>query len=80
MSQKPLKKFKIDESFEPCPVLDCDELCPNGIFVFNITKMKEFILSRPDLFVPEDIDVKGGEHKERLPCFRWLLEQQIENV
>ena len=59
MSQKPLKKFEVDESFQPCPVMDGDELCPNGIFVFNITKMKEFIYSRQDIFVPEDIDVKG---------------------
>ncbi len=40
MSQKPLKKFEVDENFQPCPVMDDDELCPNGIFVFNITKMK----------------------------------------
>ncbi len=59
MSQKPLKKIEVNENFQPCPVMDGDELCPNGIFVFNITKMKEFINSRPDIFVPEDIDVKG---------------------
>ncbi|ABK99518.1 ParB/Srx family N-terminal domain-containing protein [Pelobacter propionicus] len=31
------------EKFTPCPVDDGDELYPNGIFVFNITKMAQFI-------------------------------------
>ena len=75
MRQKPLKKFEVDENFEPCPVMDGDELCPNGIFVFNITKMKEFIYSRPDVFVPEDIDVKG-EHSS---CIS-VNEEQMPNV
>jgi hypothetical protein len=75
MNQKPLKKFEVDESFEPCPVMDGDELCPNGIFVFNITRLKEFILSRPDLFVPVDIDVKG-EHSS----FIEVNEEHMPNV
>jgi len=25
MNQKPLKKFKVDDNFEPCPVMDDDE-------------------------------------------------------
>ena len=37
------KKLKIIKSFEPCPVDDGDEMYPNGIFNFNITKMAEFI-------------------------------------
>ncbi len=36
-------KLKVDKNFAPCPVDDEDELYPNGIFVFNITKMAEFI-------------------------------------
>lgn len=38
------KKLKIDSRFTPCPVEDGDELFPNGIFVFNITKMTEYIM------------------------------------
>ena len=75
MNQKQFKKLEVDESFEPCPVMDGDELCPNGIFVFNITKMKEFIHSRPDLFVPEDIDV-NGEHSS----FISVNEEHMPNV
>ena len=75
MSQKPLKKFIVDENFQPCPVMDGDELCPNGIFVFNITKMKDFINSRPDIFVPEDIAVKGKYH-----YFISVNEEHMPNV
>jgi hypothetical protein len=38
------RKLKI-KKFTPCPVDDGDELYPNGIFVFNITKMIEYIRS-----------------------------------
>jgi hypothetical protein len=57
--QTAIKKLKFDDGFEPCPVAEGDELFPNGIFVFNITKMKEYILLNPDIFIPETIDVKG---------------------
>lgn len=39
------RKLKIDSRFTPCSVEDDDELFPNGIFVFNITKMTEYITS-----------------------------------
>lgn len=38
------RKLKIDSRFTPCPAEDGDELFPNGIFVFNITKMTEYIM------------------------------------
>ncbi len=37
------RKLKFNKRFSPCPVDDGDELYPNGIFVFNITKMAKFI-------------------------------------
>ena len=37
------RTLKIDDNFTPCPVEDGDELFPNGIFVFNITKIMEYI-------------------------------------
>jgi len=40
-----VKKFSIDKNFAPCPVNDGDELYPNGIFEFNITKIIEYIHS-----------------------------------
>ena len=39
------RKLKIDSRFTPCSTEDGDELYPNGIFVFNITKMIEYIAS-----------------------------------
>lgn len=36
------RKLKI-KNFKPCPAEEADELYPNGIFVFNITKMMQFI-------------------------------------
>ena len=39
------RKLKINKHFTPCPVDDEDEMYPNGIFVFNITKMLAFIES-----------------------------------
>jgi hypothetical protein len=52
------KKFKIDKNFNPLPAEEEDELYPNGIFIFNITKMLEYILKNPDIFIPEVISVK----------------------
>jgi len=52
------KKLRIDKNFIPLPVADDDELYPNGIFLFNITKMLEYIHENPDLFIPETILVK----------------------
>ena len=40
--------LKIDNTFTPCPVADGDELFPNGIFEFNITKMIEYIKNNLD--------------------------------
>ena len=38
-----MKMLKVDTHFTPCPVHDDDELFPNGIFEFNITKLLEDI-------------------------------------
>lgn len=37
------KILKTGADFTPCPVDTGDELFPNGIFVFNITKLLEYI-------------------------------------
>ena len=41
------RPLKIDNDFTPCPVAAGDELFPNGIFVFNITKIIEYIQKNP---------------------------------
>ena len=50
--------LEIDNDFIPCPESDGEEFYPNGIFVFNITKMTEYILKNPEIFVPEEVAVK----------------------
>jgi hypothetical protein len=50
--------LSLDKNFKPCPSAEGDELFPNGIFVFNISSMHDYIQDYPDLFYPEDIAVK----------------------
>ena len=35
-------------TFAPCPVDDGDELFPNGIFVFNVTRILEHVARHPE--------------------------------
>ena len=52
-----MKKLKLDKNFMPCPVADGDELFQNGIFVFNITKMIEYVRSSAENWPVEDVAV-----------------------
>ncbi|HPM03942.1 MAG TPA: hypothetical protein PK816_17415 [Candidatus Cloacimonadota bacterium] len=52
------RKFIIDKNFIPIPAEEDDELYQNGIFIFNITKMLEYIRNNPDMFVPEPVSVR----------------------
>ena len=49
--------LKIDENFSPCRVAAGDELFPNGIFVFNITRIIEYIRKNPDSIALQEVDV-----------------------
>lgn len=40
-------RLHADPTFVPCPVEDGDELYPNGIFVFNVTRILEHVASHP---------------------------------
>jgi hypothetical protein len=51
------KILKRDNDFTPCPVAIGDELFPNGIFVFNITKIIEYIKENPDNISLEEVAV-----------------------
>ena len=37
------RKLKVNKQFVPCPVSENDEIYANGIFMFNISKMLEYI-------------------------------------
>lgn len=46
-----------DEGFTPWPVATGDELFPNGIFVFNVTGIIEYIQENPDSITLEEVSV-----------------------
>jgi hypothetical protein len=48
--------MKINPDFNPCAAVAGDELYPNGIFVFNINKMVEYIKKNPDAVILEDVN------------------------
>ncbi len=51
------KILRVENDFTPCPVATGDELFPNGIFVFNITKILEYIQKNPDSITLEEVAV-----------------------
>lgn len=60
MSQrKNLTLLKMDKNYMPALVDENDELFPNGIFEFNITKMLEFINENKDDITLKNIPVKA---------------------
>ncbi|MFO7802042.1 MAG: hypothetical protein R6V55_07090 [Desulfovermiculus sp.] len=56
---KAAKRLKADKDFSPCPAEAGDEIYPNGIFHFNITKMMEYIEQNPGNISLEDVPVKN---------------------
>lgn len=53
------KKLFVDEQFTPTSIEDGDEIFPNGIFEFNITKLLSFIQQNKNLVERELIRVKS---------------------
>lgn len=54
-----MKKFKPNKKFQPFPSDEGDELYPNGVFEFNITKLLEFINSNQNIFKAQEVEVKA---------------------
>jgi hypothetical protein len=50
-------KLKLDKRFQPSPVAENDEIYPNGIFHFNISRLLAFIDAHPEDFPLEHIPV-----------------------
>jgi len=68
-------KIKADNNFTPCPVADEDEIFPNGIFRFNITKMREYIHENPDQVIHGNVAVKDYSRE-----FSSLNESHVDSV
>ena len=67
--------MKADKDFTPTPVNDGDELYPNGIFVFNITKMIEHIKETPNEF--ESVAVNVDDFYK---AFSSITESHVDSV
>ncbi len=52
-----VQKLKVKNDFTPCPAVVGDELYPNGIFVFNITRMIEYIENNHDRVTLQEVSV-----------------------
>ncbi len=50
--------LEIDENFNPAVTEEGEEFFPNGYFVFNITKMLNFISSNKEIFELKNISIK----------------------
>lgn len=54
-----LRRLKLNKKFQSIVCDEGDELFPNGIFEFNITKIIAFIQNNNDKFQPEEVLVKS---------------------
>lgn len=68
-------RLKVDKNFNPCPIATGDELFPNGIFVFNITKILEYIKNKPNDIILEEIMVR-----DYCSGFSSINESQMDSV
>lgn len=67
--------LKVNRSFTACPVDDGDELYANGIFVFNITRMLDYIENNHDSIALVEIVVSDFPEG-----FSSINEAHIESV
>ena len=56
--------MKPNPDYEPCTVREGEELFPNGIFVFNISRIIEDILNKQLVVEEEDINVEDCLRKQ----------------
>lgn len=51
------EKLKLDQEFQPCTAEPGDELYPNGIFEFNITRLLAFVSDQSERFPIESVEL-----------------------
>jgi len=74
--KKVARKLKYKKDFEPAYAKADDEMFPNGIFEFNISRMIEFIRNNGGKVVLEDISTE----KYHIEAFSCVNEDHIETV
>lgn len=52
-----MQRIKLDQSFQPCPAETGDELFPNGIFEFNVTRLLALVAAHAERFHIERVEV-----------------------
>ncbi len=57
MSSNRSIKLRRDPRFKPCPTEPGDELYPNGIFEFNISRLLAFVSAHPERFPTEVVQL-----------------------
>ena len=70
-----LQPLKVDPYFSPCPIDDGDELFPNGIFLFNVSRMLEYLETKPAEVELVEIAVYDLDHG-----FLSLNESHVDTV
>lgn len=69
------RKLKLNKNYKPLPTKEGDEIYPNGIFNFNISRILEYIISGKLKAEKEQIKVsewfkthfRGSVNEEHLP-------------
>lgn len=69
------KLLQVDPYFTPCPVQTDDELFPNGIFEFNVTRLRGDIQNNPDWYTVEEMEVSDFP-----PSFSPIDEGHLDSV
>ncbi len=54
----------VSKNFKPYEIHENDESFPNGIFIFNVTKMIKYIEENKDVITLNDINVADYRYKE----------------
>ena len=67
--------LKVDKAFTPCPIRDGDELFPNGVFEFNVTKILEYIEKNAT-----DVDFAEIAVSDFCPELSAINESHVESV
>src|SRR6266404_6308132 len=50
-------RLRLDKGFQPCPIEPGDEMYPNGIFEFNVTRLLAFVQEHTDRFHVEQVEL-----------------------
>ncbi len=69
------EKLKADENFTPCRINKGDELFQNGIFVFNVTKMIEYLKKKSN-----EVDLIEAEVGDFPKIFSSIDESHVDSV